>query len=599
METAIKAAEQYSTQLRVNLFETMVSQLERWDKFASKILKIRKSLADLYIQLTNFTKADEHLNKVYDLLDSTSEIYEDNLKSIISLYAEQILKAGSWLLLKNLMENTIKSGERDSSVELFLGEMFKIIDQMSINDLGARDEDREILVLHFYLEAMGLVESINKLNDYSKELEKSIRYARSFEEINVLLELWKFTWKTYSGTPEKLLNAYLDFASYYAELNEPRKARQMFTFAMEHFTDKKDKQVIIEKQLFITENINSLIVSSSELLALQEESIKLAEDTKSSDSDGIIERYDEGINALVLRDDFPAAKKMLLNAMTYAGKNEQIEKVEEYAVMIKDIFSKQIDNYSRIRATSYRNTYLEDLRLNVFQLIIHDRYEEAIEIIRTMIQAEIYLSEKTTSAENKIEDLLSGEQTCWEYNIYFSSLDKGAELFATKITPIFYRLLDLEFLNEEKTLPLFQKNWSKVKWNIILKQEEEVKIEIVKLLESIHEGMITYQKEFQLNYLQIMFKYISQIWKLTLSEKRRIELPHLEIREFFIEVITELKECIDKTEIGTKIITLLIEFENELLSSESSKIISLINDKNASLNDILNEYTAKKSLKLY
>ena len=55
---AIKAADQYSTQLRANLFETMVSQLERWDKFTSKILKIRKSLVDLYIQLTNFPKAE-------------------------------------------------------------------------------------------------------------------------------------------------------------------------------------------------------------------------------------------------------------------------------------------------------------------------------------------------------------------------------------------------------------------------------------------------------------------------------------------------------------------------------------------------------------
>ncbi|MHA1910914.1 MAG: hypothetical protein ACTSYA_04370 [Candidatus Kariarchaeaceae archaeon] len=599
METAVLVADQYSTQLRANLFEKMVSQLERWDKFSSKILRLRKSLTDLYIQLINFTEADEHLNKIYGLLDETSEIYEDNLKAIITLFSESILKAGSWLLLKSLMDNTINSGERDSSVELFLGEMFKIIDTMSINDLGMRDEDREIIVLHFYLEAMGLIESINKLDDYSKEMEKSIRYARSFEEIDVLLELWKFTWKTYSGTPEKLLDAYLNFASYYAELNEPRKARQMISFALEHFPDTKDKQVIIEKQLFIAENVNSLIVSSNELLILQEEIIKLEEETESSDSGNIIKRYEEGINALVLRDDFPAAKKMLLNAMVYAGKNELVGKVAEYAVMIKDIFSKQTNNYSKIRATTYRNTYLEDLRLNVFQLVNHDRYEEAIKIIAAMVQAEIDLSEKTMNVESKIEDLLSGEQTCWEYNLYFSSEDKGEELFASIITPLFYQLLDLISLHEEKTLPLFQKNWSKVKWNITLKQKEDVSTEIGKLLESIYEAAIAYQNDFQLNYLQIVLKYISQIWMLTLSEKRKIELPSEEVREFFIKMLTEVNENIDETELGSKITKLLTEFENDLLSSESSEVLSLINDRNASLTDILSEYTAEKALKLY
>jgi len=577
----------------------MVTQLESWDKFGSKILKLRKSLTSLYIQLTNFTKADEHLNKIYGLLDASLETYEDNLKAIITLFSESILKAGSWLLLTSLMENTIKSGERDSSVELFLGEMFKVIEEMSINDLGMRDEDRQIIVLHFYLEAMGLIESINKLDDYSKELEKSIRYARSFEEINILLELWKFAWKTYYENPEKLLNAYLDFATYYAELNEPRKARQMISYALEHFPDKKDKKTIIEKQLLIAENVNSLIVSSSELLILQEEIIKLEEDTKSGDVGSIIQRYDEGVNALILRDDFPAAKKMLLNAMVYAGNNEESEKVEEYAVMIKDIFSKQIKNYSRIRATSYRNTYLEDLRHNVFQLIIHDRHKEAIEIIRALIHAEIELSEKTTSVETKIEDLLSGEQTCWEYNLYFSSLETGVELFAARITPLFYQLLDLTFLQTEKILPLFEKNWSKVKWSIILKQKEEVAIEITKLLEAIYDEAIAYQSEFQLNYLQIVFRYISQIWMTTLSEKRKIELPNEEIREFFVKMITEIKENIDETELGSKITALFVDFENELLSSENSKILNVINDRHASLTDILSEYTTKKALKLY
>ena len=104
----------------------MVVLFEQWDKFGSKVLKLRKNLTELYIQLTDFLKANEHLNEIYGLLDASSEIYEDNLKTLVTLYAESILKAGSWLLMKSLMENTLNSGERIVSVELFLGEMWPV-----------------------------------------------------------------------------------------------------------------------------------------------------------------------------------------------------------------------------------------------------------------------------------------------------------------------------------------------------------------------------------------------------------------------------------------------------------------------------------------